>query len=593
MRYTAGELAKKLGVSARTVRFYDEKKLLRPCEYSEAGYRLYDEDSVVRLQKILMLKYMDFSLEQISEMMRDDSSDMQKSLKEQEALLLDKKEHITRLINAIRKTNDSGDEEFWDNLRHVIELTRDREEVIEQYKSDTNLKKRISIHDYSTADTEWFHWLFEREQIKVGMKILDIGCGAATFWSRVADLLPKDLEIHLVDYSDGMLASARNVAKEIVDKYPEKNLRFVIEKRDAADFSYPTSGFDLIMANHMLYHVARESRLELYKKIKSLLAKGGRFSCTLIGQQHMRDLHDFIGEYYPSVKYPSGGFDIWLETAKEELDSYFNVVSVEEQKNDLYVPDEELILNYVASYSEEASKLVNGDKESFYKHVQSKMDDDGYFFIHKSTGVVMCTADEPETGDKNVAAESEQAAQDEMNVKLPERLERTTIYESDYACLYTDKVRLPSGHVIDKYHQIHYPHEAVSIVIFNEKNEILMIREKRYTVHRLEWEIPAGRIEDGETKEEAARREAMEETGCTLKDLKFLGSQNPTNGMSDCTAHVFAAKVDSESSIKDVDEVAYKQWMSVSEVKELLKENRTKDGISILAILFALEFYEY
>ena len=45
--------------------------------------------------------------------------------------------------------------------------------------------------------------------------------------------------------------------------------------------------------------------------------------------------------------------------------------------------------------------------------------------------------------------------------------------------------------------------------------------------------------------------------------------------------------------IQDVDEVAYKQWMSISQVKELLKNNETKDGVSILAILFALQFYEY
>lgn len=181
----------------------------------------------------------------------------------------------------------------------------------------------------------------------------------------------------------------------------------------------------------------------------------------------------------------------------------------------------------------------------------------------------------------------------EENIQLPERLERTTIYESDYVCLYTDKVKLPSGQIIDKYHQIHYPHESVVIVIFNEKDEILMIREKRYTVHRLEWEVPAGRIENGETKEEAARREAMEETGCTLKDLKFLCSYNPANGMADNVLHVFAAKVDSENSIQDVDEVAYKEWMSISWVKELLKNNETQDGVSILAILFALQFYEH
>lgn len=80
---------------------------------------------------------------------------------------------------------------------------------------------------------------------------------------------------------------------------------------------------------------------------------------------------------------------------------------------------------------------------------------------------------------------------------MPERLERNVIYESDYVCLYTDKVRLPNGCVIEKYHQIHYPHEAVCVVMFNEKDELLLIRSKRYTVNRLEWEIPAGRIENG------------------------------------------------------------------------------------------------
>lgn len=46
MQYTAGELAKKLGISSRTIRFYDEKGLLIPSGYSEGGYRLFDEGSV-------------------------------------------------------------------------------------------------------------------------------------------------------------------------------------------------------------------------------------------------------------------------------------------------------------------------------------------------------------------------------------------------------------------------------------------------------------------------------------------------------------------------------------------------------------------
>lgn len=58
MGYTVGELAKKLGVSARTVRFYEEKKLLQPCGRSESGYRIYDDHGAERLQKIIMLRFL-------------------------------------------------------------------------------------------------------------------------------------------------------------------------------------------------------------------------------------------------------------------------------------------------------------------------------------------------------------------------------------------------------------------------------------------------------------------------------------------------------------------------------------------------------
>lgn len=176
--------------------------------------------------------------------------------------------------------------------------------------------------------------------------------------------------------------------------------------------------------------------------------------------------------------------------------------------------------------------------------------------------------------------------------QMPECLERTTIYESEHVCLYADKVRLTSGCIIDKYHQIHYPKASVAVVIFNEKNDILFIHNRRYTVGHLEWEIPAGKIEEGEKLETAAEREAREETGCELQALKYLCSQNPCNGMSDALVHIFAARVSEESEIQDIDEVSSKRWFTKEEYLNLLRTNGTKDGVSILAILYALRFYE-
>lgn len=390
MIYTAGELAKKLGVSARTIRFYDEKNLLPPCGYSEAGYRLYNEESAKRLQKIIMLRFLDFSLEQIQEIMQEKDEDMRQSLREQEQLLQEKKERIERILGAVRKTQEASPEELWENMRQIIEMTREREGVIEQYRREDNLNSRISIHDYSTAEIGFYDWMLGKIALAPGMKVLDIGCGNATFWKRVAPGLPEGLEIHLVDYSDGMLESAGKNAQEIGRAYPEQGFKFVLEKRDATDFSYPVGGFDRIMANHMLYHLKQESRRGLYQKIQELLAEDGRFSCTLIGKTHLQELHDLLKEYYPEISIPSESFDIWLETAEEELAPYFTVLSAEEQENDLLVPEEELVLNYVASYSEQAKQIVQADRERFLARVYAKKGTEGSFYIHKSTGIVVC-----------------------------------------------------------------------------------------------------------------------------------------------------------------------------------------------------------
>lgn len=177
------------------------------------------------------------------------------------------------------------------------------------------------------------------------------------------------------------------------------------------------------------------------------------------------------------------------------------------------------------------------------------------------------------------------------NDNIPFMLERKVIYESDWVELYSDKVKMPDGRVLPSYHKLHYPHESISVVILNEKNEIMMIQSRRYITARLEWEIPAGRIEEGETPEKAARRECLEETGCVLKDLTYLCCHNPNNGMSDLKVHLFLARVETETAHIDENEVNAKRWVPKEEVLELLKENRSQCGVSMLGLLYAIQFY--
>ena len=150
---------------------------------------------------------------------------------------------------------------------------------------------------------------------------------------------------------------------------------------------------------------------------------------------------------------------------------------------------------------------------------------------------------------------------------------------------------MPDGKVIDTYHKLHYPHESVSIVMVNERNEVMMIQSKRYITARLEWEIPAGRVEENETPEEAARRECLEETGCTLKEISYLCCYNPSNGMSDLKVHLFLARVATETANMDENEVHAKQWMPRERVLEILRDNRTQCGVSMLGLLYVMQFY--
>ena len=58
---------------------------------------------------------------------------------------------------------------------------------------------------------------------------------------------------------------------------------------------------------------------------------------------------------------------------------------------------------------------------------------------------------------------------------MPVMLGRNMIYESDWITLYSDQVKMPDGKIISSYHKIHCPQEAISVVIFNEKNEIMIV----------------------------------------------------------------------------------------------------------------------
>ena len=105
---TVNEVSKLTGVSIRTLQYYDQIDLLKPTEYTESGYRLYDDAALERLQQILLFRELEFPLKDIKDIITRSDFDKTKALDQQIELLELKKEHIDNLLNLCRYLKTRG-----------------------------------------------------------------------------------------------------------------------------------------------------------------------------------------------------------------------------------------------------------------------------------------------------------------------------------------------------------------------------------------------------------------------------------------------------------------------------------------------------
>lgn len=99
---TVNEVSKLAGVSARTLQYYDKIGLLQPTKYTRAGYRLYDDAALEKLQQILLFRELEFPLKEIKKIISSPDFDRNKALEQQIDLLTLKKEHLENLISFAR-----------------------------------------------------------------------------------------------------------------------------------------------------------------------------------------------------------------------------------------------------------------------------------------------------------------------------------------------------------------------------------------------------------------------------------------------------------------------------------------------------------
>ena len=174
------------------------------------------------------------------------------------------------------------------------------------------------------------------------------------------------------------------------------------------------------------------------------------------------------------------------------------------------------------------------------------------------------------------------------------RINGTRVYSGRIVSLDVDTVRFPDGSV-GELEVFRHPGASAVVPFLSDPlgadPQILLIRQYRYAADGFLYEVPAGRLDPGESPLECARRELREETGCTAESVQYMCSTFPTPGFCDERIHIFMAEGLTHGEMgREPDEFMEVETFALSHALEMVESGDIQDGKTALALLFAAGF---
>ena len=385
--YSSGEFARMAHVTLRTVRYYDKQDILKPSLVTESGARFYTDEDFARLQQILLLKYLGFSLDDIREMTIGDSDYhfMLNSLNIQLRLVRDRIEQMQLVEKAIQDTAQVIQEQHtidWSQMLNLIHLTGMEKSLKNQYQNATNISSRINLHNlYSQNKQGWFPWIFQQCHIRPGLRILELGCGDGTLWTENLSLIPEDISITLSDISSGMLRDARRAIGS-------SDTRFAFRAFDCKKIPYKDESFDVVIANHVLFYC--DDIPAVLKEVCRVLSPGGHFLCSAYGKAHMQEVSQLVEDFDDRIVLSADKLyeRFGRENGRKILDPFFPDAKWHSYEDFLLVQDAEPLISYVLScHGNQNQYILDHYKE--FRAFATKKTAKG-FRITKDAGVFLC-----------------------------------------------------------------------------------------------------------------------------------------------------------------------------------------------------------
>ncbi len=186
------------------------------------------------------------------------------------------------------------------------------------------------------------------------------------------------------------------------------------------------------------------------------------------------------------------------------------------------------------------------------------------------------------------------AHRDEAPVTDGARIASTRIHTGKVISLDVDRVRFPDG-TTGELEIIRHPGASAIVPFLSDPAgadpQLLLLRQYRYATGGMLYEIPAGRLDPGERPEQCARRELLEETGCTAQSIIPLTSMFTTPGFTDERIHLFLATgLTRGEARREADEFIEVETISLSAALQMVARGDIQDAKTALGILFVAGF---
>lgn len=385
--FTTGEFAKKAGVTLRTLRYYDKIGLLKPNSHNDLGHRLYTKQDFGRLQKILTLKFIGLSLDDIDNIMKYDvnDQDFKKSLEIQKSIMEEKIHHIQMVIKSIDETVhmlDTDNVLNWDKFINIINVLNIDKKWNEQYENASNLKARIRIHElFSTNKEGWMNWFFQQLQVPADASILELGCGDCSLWGKNLTCIPQNWNVTLTDFSNGMLKDAKK-------NLGTKAQRFKFEIVDAQNIPFESNSFDAVIANHMLYHITDKDKV--FSEIQRVLKPKGYFYASTVGKNHMKEMREIVSRFNSeniTTKSWDSTESFQLENGFKQVSKWFKEVTLNRYTDSLVVTHPIPLIDYIFSMPGNTKEIFTDEKlQQLISFFQKEIEETGGIYITKDTG---------------------------------------------------------------------------------------------------------------------------------------------------------------------------------------------------------------